>query len=146
MASVAGCYSRLSGRGVGHETLTVTDDMDLPAKVCLSFLRSFRAPSAPGEVDTVLTIPFLRPDIDWADLLDGKVDDSSVTSISAQMKKGKGLPDFVASCLDGDLLKVQAQLLPFSALRRPLFELTEELSHWTAAQMSISAQMSIADF
>lgn len=135
LASVAGCYGRLSGRGVGHETLTVTDDMELPAKVCLNFFRSFRAPHAPGEVDTVLTIPFLRPAIDWEDLLDGKMDDSFVTSISSQMKKGKGLPEFVASCLAGDLQKVQAQLLPFSALRRPLLELTEALSQWTAAQM-----------
>ena len=98
LASVAGCYGRLSGKGLGHETLTVTDDMELPAKVCLNFLRGFRAPHAPGEVDIVLALPFLRPGIDWADLLDGPVDDSSVTSISSQMKKGKGLPEYASQC------------------------------------------------
>ena len=54
----------------GHETLTITDgQLAKPAQVCLNFLQMFRAPSAPGEVDAVLTLPFLQSDEQTLEIL-----------------------------------------------------------------------------
>lgn len=130
LASVAGCYGRLTDGGrVGHETLTISSQ---PARVCLSFLRSFRAPSAPGEVDCIACIPFLM-DSDWpchmedwaAEGSDSK--DAAIASIASKISRGV-LPHAVASLLCHGFEEVQARLQPFTTMRRQSTELSANLA------------------
>ncbi|CAE7244867.1 odh [Symbiodinium natans] len=131
LASVSGCYGRLKEGGrSGHETLTVTEKLAKPAQVCLDFLRSFRAPSAPGEVDAVLQLQFLLPDLsDFSRSLSISLDE-----VAVDMRKGKALPDAVAQVLEGPFEAAQAQLAPFAAARRPLQELIRELADWCKSE------------
>lgn len=134
LAAVSGCYGRLSNGGkTGHETLTVGKDMELPAQVCFSFLRSFRAPSAPGEVDDVLALPFLKPDLE-------EVQADSVSIVASQMKD-KPLPKHLVSQLTDSFADVQKWLAPFAGLRRGLPELRGELQSWLTEQLpKVSAE------
>lgn len=137
LAAVAGCYCRLTmGGKAGHETLTIGDDVTQPAQICLSFLRRFRAPSAPGEVESALALPFLKAAIeDDVDLLDGRIQRKCISTVANQMKRSMSLPKLVGSCCSGDLATLQADLMPFAASRRDLTELSQELRHWIKAQL-----------
>jgi hypothetical protein len=138
LAAIAGCYGRLTcGGRSGHETLTVSRDMLKPAQVCLSFLRSFRAPSAPGEVDSVFAMPFLKQnDVEDVHFVDGALSEDYISTVVTQMKKDKAaVPKIVASCFAGTLPQVQAQLQPFATLRRSLPELIEDLHLWIIAEL-----------
>jgi hypothetical protein len=137
LASVAGCYCRLTNEGKsGHETLKINDDIGHPAKICLSFLRSFRIPSAVGEVDNVLALPFLQPELADIDLVaDGQTDGNCISTLEKQLKMDKGLPKLLSQILVGGLPKVQSYLANFIALRRGLPELIEALTSWVTAQL-----------
>lgn len=132
-AAVAGCYERLRGSGnVGHETLTVANgDRIRPAKVCLSFLRGFREPSVPGEVDASLVLPFLLPSLDGtgfnADVL---------AQIVPEMKKAGRVPEVVASLITGTIAETQANLFFLGEPRRPPAELIQEVLQWATAEMA----------
>eukprot|EP00927_Polykrikos_kofoidii_P060522 TRINITY_DN55480_c0_g1_i1.p1 TRINITY_DN55480_c0_g1~~TRINITY_DN55480_c0_g1_i1.p1 ORF type:complete len:439 (+),score=68.36 TRINITY_DN55480_c0_g1_i1:117-1433(+) len=152
LASVAGCYGRLSNEGqMGHETLTVCNDNWLrPAKVCLSFLQSFRAPSCPGEVDRVLCMPFLRMDIDTTfgevgSVSDGAdLDDGLLTCVAAQLRRGASVPDVVASRVGSGLQETQQRLAPFTTWRRKSSELIEEMTNWAQAFSEETRENSVA--
>lgn len=138
LASVAGCYGRLTNGGrAGHETLTIGSD---PAKVCISFLRSFRAPSAPGEVDCILPLPFLM-NSDWSRHIEdlevagsSNSEDEAVAFITSKILRSggpaTGLPDAVSLLLSGDFEDAKRRLQPFSTMRRSCTELSADLAQW----------------
>merc|ERR1712232_877679 len=111
LTAVSGYYRRLTadGRG-GHETLTVKDDTTLPAQVCMSFLKGFRVPATPNEVDAVLPLRFLREDAETADA-------ALVKSVADQLYRNQ-VPDTVRKCLQEGIASAQRQLESFAAVRR----------------------------
>lgn len=130
LASLAGCYGRLtSGGRSGHETLTITDgQLAKPAQVCLNFLQMFRAPSAPGEVDAVLTLPFLQSDeSDLGDLGDLKL---------SGFGKGKVLPEVVQEVFEGDFEKAKEKMMRWGTMRRSVQDIADPLTEWAKQQMS----------
>ena len=126
LASLAGCYGRLSSGGrSGHETLTITDgQLQKPAQVCLNFFHMFRAPSAPGEVDAVLQLPFLQSDL-------GALEDTMKVSDP----KGKVLPTVVQDVFEGDFEKAKNKMMAWGAIRRPINEISDQLTEWVTQQM-----------
>ena len=128
LASLAGCYGRLtSGGRSGHETLTITDgQLAKPAQVCLNFLQMFRAPSAPGEVDAVLTLPFLQSDL-------GDFGDSLKLS---GFGKGKVLPEVVQEVFEGDFEKAKEKMMGWGTMRRSVQDIADPLTEWAKQQMS----------
>ena len=128
LASLAGCYGRLtSGGRSGHETLTITDgQLAKPAQVCLNFLQMFRAPSAPGEVDAVLTLPFLQSDL-------GDFGDSLKLS---GFGKRKVLPEVVQEVFEGDFEKAKENIMGGGTMRRSVQDIADPLREFTNQQMS----------
>eukprot|EP00439_Symbiodinium_sp_Y106_P034969 s2087_g4.t1 len=132
LASVSGCYGRLKDGGrSGHETLTVGEKLSKPAQVCLNFLQSFRAPSAPGEVDAVLQMPFLLGDLAGF----SRCLESPLQEVAADLHKGKALPDILDKVLDRGFEAAQEKLQPFAAARRPLSDLIRDLSEWCKGEL-----------
>ena len=137
LASLAGCYGRLSEGGrSGHETLTVSDKLCKPAQVCLQFLQMFRAPSAPGEVDAVMALPFLQSNLlAFEESLSRKL-----SEINADMGKGKSLPPFVQEVFDGNFDRAKAKILKWGDARRAAQEIIDELLLFLRQQMSLKAE------
>eukprot|EP00930_Biecheleria_cincta_P096090 TRINITY_DN87972_c0_g1_i1.p1 TRINITY_DN87972_c0_g1~~TRINITY_DN87972_c0_g1_i1.p1 ORF type:complete len:434 (-),score=67.85 TRINITY_DN87972_c0_g1_i1:76-1377(-) len=141
LAALAGCYGRLRDGGrTGHETLTAHDNIARPAQICQAFFQSFRAPSAPGEVDAILALPFLISD--FAGIASNVLADdleSSLASLVAQLMKKGCLPDVVTSSMAGTFADTQAKLLPWAVLRCPANDLAEELLSWAHSEIQIAA-------
>jgi len=138
LASIAGCYGRLTDGGhAGHETLTISGQ---PAKVCHTFLRSFRLPAAPGEVDSVFSIPFLM-DSNWSSRLEGLTADKcapkgeTIDHIASKVCKSGTLPDAVAALLCHSFEDTKKRLSSFAGMRRSSEELSEELTRWVASEL-----------
>jgi len=126
LASLAGCYGRLyDGGKSGHETLTVDGHLQKPAQVCLNFLQMFRAPSAPGEVDAVLSLSFLQSNLE-------STGDISLTELG----KGKVLPQAVQDVFDGDFDTVKTKMMAWGDIRRPVNDIANELVEWVTEQMT----------
>ncbi len=127
LASLAGCYGRLyDGGKSGHETLTVDGHLQKPAQVCLNFLQMFRAPSAPGEVDAVLSLSFLQSNLE-----------STGKNISlTELGKGKVLPQAVQDVFDGDFDTVKTKMMAWGDIRRPVNDIANELVEWVTEQMT----------
>ncbi|CAJ1359679.1 unnamed protein product [Effrenium voratum] len=133
LASLAGCYGRLSANGrKGHETLTA-EKVEKPAQVCLNFLHMFRAPSA-GEVDAVLPLAFLRSD------LNGLEESMALAEVGKSLGQ-KRLPALVAGAVSGSFAAAQASIAAWGAeaARRPVEELTSELTQWLDEQRALPA-------
>mmetsp|Transcript_14817 Transcript_14817/g.29219 ORF Transcript_14817/g.29219 Transcript_14817/m.29219 type:complete len:411 (+) Transcript_14817:62-1294(+) len=131
LVAASGCYCRLTTDGQGgHETLTVKDGITVPAQVCMSFLKGFRIPAAPNEVDAVLPIHFLREDVDVADT-------ALLKNVANQLYKNQ-MPDAVRKCLQESVSSAQRHFEGFAAMRRPLEELVEELRLWMTGEMEVA--------
>jgi len=140
MAALSGCYGRLSDGGkAGHETLVVKDGkMCHPADICHDFLRNFRIPSAPGEVDATLSLCYLQKDIQDVDLLDGRESRNCIATLQSQMDTHR-MPPLVEALTSGPFQKVQSELASFAGNRRDLEEVVAEMLAWIKEQESILA-------
>jgi len=136
LAAASGCYRRLTVDGRdGHETLTVKDDIMLPGQVCMSFLKGFRVPAAPNEVDAVLSLRFLCDDAETTDA-------ALLKTVSDQLYRNQ-LPNALTNCLKDGLASGQHQLEVFAAVRRPLQELVEQLTGWIMKEMVEAADWEV---
>jgi len=101
----------------------------VPAQVCMSFLKGFRIPAAPNEVDAVLHMHFLREDL---------ADTVLLKNVADQLYRNQ-MPDAVRKCVQENVLSAQRQFEGFAAMRRPLEELIEELRCWITGEMEVAA-------